>query len=198
VGPGAARGDRARETRARCACLSLDTPPLVPAPTRQEMLGGLAVRSSGSFATFEQMENKVAALEAQVGRRRGFTLRFTRDVPNDWAKLSFMLGGGAGGERCACVRAAERAHPACRARAVLSYPIPQAQSATALAAPDSLERQFAALEGDSGVEGELAALKREPLDRGRGTCCCWDGRMYNWRGRDVGDGRGGGAGGAEA
>lgn len=36
----------------------------------------------------------------------------------------------------------------------------QAQTASALVAPDSLERQFAALEGDSGVEGELRVLKR--------------------------------------
>ncbi|GIL41925.1 hypothetical protein Vafri_15 [Volvox africanus] len=36
----------------------------------------------------------------------------------------------------------------------------QAQTATALVAPDSLERQFAALEGDTGVDAELAALKQ--------------------------------------
>ncbi|EFJ50007.1 hypothetical protein VOLCADRAFT_117015 [Volvox carteri f. nagariensis] len=36
----------------------------------------------------------------------------------------------------------------------------QAQTAQALVAPDSLERQFAALEGDSGVEAELQALRQ--------------------------------------
>ncbi|GIL74396.1 hypothetical protein Vretifemale_4321, partial [Volvox reticuliferus] len=36
----------------------------------------------------------------------------------------------------------------------------QAQTAAALVAPDSLERQFAALEGDTGVDAELAALKQ--------------------------------------
>jgi phage shock protein A len=36
----------------------------------------------------------------------------------------------------------------------------QAQTASALVAPDSLERQFSALEGDTGVDAELAALKK--------------------------------------
>lgn len=39
-------------------------------------------------------------------------------------------------------------------------PQAQSESAAALAAPDSLERQFAALEGDGGVEAELQVQYR--------------------------------------
>ncbi len=38
----------------------------------QEMIGGLQVNSGSSWAAFDKMEEKVAALEAQVGLRCAF------------------------------------------------------------------------------------------------------------------------------
>ncbi|KXZ53775.1 hypothetical protein GPECTOR_6g693 [Gonium pectorale] len=103
----------------------------------------------------EQLQANVRMLEGKLGEARSKkeTLKARAASAKTSLALQEMIGGlqvRSGSSWAAFEKMEEKV-------ATLEA---QAQSAAALATPDSLERQFAALEGGVGVEAELAELKR--------------------------------------
>ncbi|GLC52113.1 hypothetical protein PLESTB_000584100 [Pleodorina starrii] len=107
-------------------------------------------------SALEQLQANIRVLEGKLGEAR--TKKETLKARAASAKTSLALQEMIGGLQ---VRSGTSWAAFEKMEEKVAQLEAQAQTATALVAPDSLERQFAALEGDTGVDAELAALKRE-------------------------------------